>query len=375
MSTSHETSKVLVYRRNVDVASETFIRRQVASYSDYSPTVVGYSDLAQPWWPEFRRLGPVRDADRWRHNVIPLRLAIQDLQPNVVHAHFGLDAIDVLRAVPNEIPLVTTFHGFDVSTSASAFLKSRNAAAVRYLRFRGELARRGSLFICVSEAVKDQALRLGFPESRTVTHHIGIDAAAIEFVSTRTDPIVLHVARLVEKKGTADLIRAFQMLSERVPNAVLRIAGDGPLRGQLVEIVKLLGLSKKVVFLGEIPNDLIFNEMSRAAVLCQPSKAARSGDREGLPTVLMEAMAVGTPILATRHAGNHELIDDGLSGVLVDEGNPRDLGAALIRLMEDPLTRSEYALAARRRILAHFDIRDQTHRLENLYSNISGRAE
>ena len=153
--------------------------------------------------------------------------------------------------------------------------------------------------------------------------------------------IILTVARLVEKKGHRTLLQALRRLPEKYE---AWFVGSGPL--DVARIAKLYGVSDRVRMLGRLDDSELQASYRAATIFCLPSETTRSGDREGIPVSLMEAMAYGLPVIATRHAGIPELVSE----VLVDEGDPESLARGIDRLGRDPLLREE--LGRRNRELA-----------------------
>jgi len=153
--------------------------------------------------------------------------------------------------------------------------------------------------------------------------------------------IILTVARLVEKKGHRTLLQALRRLPEKYE---AWFVGSGPL--DVARIAKLYGVSDRVRMLGRLDDSELQASYRAATIFCLPSETTRSGDREGIPVSLMEAMAYGLPVIATRHAGIPELVSE----VLVDEGDPESLARGSGRLGRDPLLREE--LGRRKRELA-----------------------
>lgn len=290
----------------------------------------------------------------------------------LIHAHFGVDAVYAERvAALLDIPLVSTFHGFDVTTRMINMIRSGKPSWINYLLHRRALARSGQLFLCVSEYIRQRALSHGYPEKRMRVHYMGIDTKRIFVPESRSDiPIVLHVGRLVEKKGCADLIQAFANLPARHRDARLVIVGDGPLRGVLESSSQALGLSKRVVFMGPQPQHRVHELMREAMLLCQPSVTARSGDAEGFGMVLLEAAASGIPAIGTRSGGIVEAVVDGQTGLLVREHDIAGLTRSMTDLMDSSSTRKEMGRAARRRVEEHFDVAKQSALLAEYYKEL-----
>ncbi len=230
------------------------------------------------------------------------------------------------------MPLIVTLHGYDVTTSDQS---PSNSTGRAYLARRKELWERASLFICVSEHIRRQALQRGFPGQKLWVHRIGIDLRACEpMVPRDRRPTVLFVGRLVEKKGCIHLIRAMAQVSATLPTAQLVVIGDGPLRSALE------GEARKrlpgTIFLGTQPAAVVRRWMQRAWILAVPSVVAKNGDTEGLPTVLCEAQALGLPIVAFRGPGVAEAVVDGETALLVHPLDEQGLASAIVRLCLDP---------------------------------------
>jgi glycosyltransferase involved in cell wall biosynthesis len=164
------------------------------------------------------------------------------------------------------------------------------------------------------------------------------------------------VGRLIEKKGMSDLIAAADILRERGRSFQLEIIGTGPLGPALAADVKRRGLEDRVQLRGAQPLDVIRLAYRRATVFALPSVVAADGDRDGIPTVLLEAMASGVAVVSTRVAGIPELITSGRDGLLVAPRCPAVLAEALDVLLIDPALRARLACAARRTIEACFAV-------------------
>lgn len=306
----------------------------------------------------------------------PYLALLRDRNPRLVHAHFGVDAVYALPLARRlDVPLITTFHGFDATMSAAAFLRSGKPAWWNYVLFRQTLAEGGALFLCVSEFIRRRVISLGFPEHRTRVHYIGVDTSAIlPGAQPAGNPTVLHVARLVEKKGTHDLIEAFALVARRIPEAKLLIAGDGPLRHALQKLAVERGIRDIVHFLGAQSHERVLELMSKAWLFALPSVQARSGDAEGLGMVLLEAAARGIPSVATRHGGIPEVVLDGVTGRLCAEHDIYGLASALTDLIGDASLRQRMGVAARERAERYFDLRRQSTALESMYQEILGSS-
>ena len=356
---------VVVFRSPLFNASETFVRAHAAALERYRPLLVGREDKGNVppelrdslvLWPRF---GPVeRVAERLRKH-----------RPRLVHAHFATDGLAALALARNlGVPLVTTLHGYDVALSRRRLLASARLSWMRYALQGSRLKRQGDLFRPVSDALRDAAVARGFPSERTRTHFLGIDLARFRAGKERDDGLILHVGRVVEKKGTAVLVEAMKALT----GCTLAVVGDGPERARLERQAAVLG--DRVRFLGALDASAVAEWMGRATLLAAPSVTARGGDTEGLPTVIVEAAASGLPVVATRHSGIPEAVVDGETGFLVAERDAGALAERIGRLLGSAELRARLGAAGRRLAEDKFDLRMQTARLEAIYDEVAAGA-
>jgi glycosyltransferase involved in cell wall biosynthesis len=301
----------------------------------------------------------------------PLRRALQERGTALLHAHFGVEGV---YAVPTakalNVPLVTTLHGFDVTVSKAQLLASKKPSWLNYVTWRESLFAAGAVFLCVSEHIKQAAIAWGYPPERLTVLPIGVEVDAIEPTALAEKPRILHVARLVEKKGTADLLQAFAITRRAVPDAELVVIGAGPLRESLEGLANQLGVGDGVRFLGAQPHGEVLAQLAQSRLLCLPSVTAENGDQEGLGMVLLEAAAAGRPVVGTRHGGIPEAVVDGGSGFLVPEKNPAEMAERLVSLLRDPGLCEQFGKAGREMVVERYNLARQTDRLEKLYRSL-----
>ena len=374
--------EVAIFRHNLFRISEPFIAEQAQHLRRYRPLYVGrkrfglppdgastlaLEDLYKSW--KLPRIG-------WQmlagHAQPYLRL-LGRRRPSLIHAHFGIEGVSALGlATQLKIPLVTTFHGFDATLKTHAMLGS--PAWFRYPLLRRKLAREGNLFLCASSFIRQKLLETGFPESRTHTHYISVDCQTIrpraDFEET---PLILHVARLVEVKGTRYLLRAFATVARKYDLVRLLIIGDGPLRRQLHALTVSLGMRDRIEFLGAVPHAAVLAWMRKAAMLVLPGIRTATGREEGLGMVLLEAAATGLPIVGSRVGGIPECMLEGKTGFLVPERDEDALARRMAELLEDPERRHRMGAAGRALVEERFDIDRQTAVLENYYDSLIGQ--
>jgi len=289
--------------------------------------------------------------------------------PDVVHAHFGTLGASVqaaLSAVRSPSPLVVTFHGFDISRIPKSYGPD----------VYQNLFEQGSLFLAVSERWRIRLLELGAPAKATQLHRLGVrlpDCEAEFDGETESDTLrVCSVARLVEKKGIEDAIRAVVKAHDSGIALRYDIIGDGPLRSQLQSLTTSFCADDYVNFLGAQPRTQAFNLLADSDVFLAPSITAADGDQEGIPVAIMEAMAFGLSILSTYHSGIPELVDDNRTGLLVRERDVDAMSAALAGLGEDVQLRRSLGSAARREIQLHWNADLQADALIRKYDNVIG---
>jgi glycosyltransferase involved in cell wall biosynthesis len=282
------------------------------------------------------------------------------LRPRLVHAQFGPGgayALPLARALG--VPLVVTFLGGDATKETHY---RRRLVPRVYQRRLAALQREAALFVCVSEFIRERLLARGFPAGKLSVIRQGTEIPPEPPAQPRLDdPYILFVGRFVEKKGAADLIEAMRLLADEGAAARLVLIGDGPLANALRRRARDLPQAE---FLGWQDRAAVRRRMRGAVALCVPSVTARSGDAEGLPNVAIEAMAEGVPVVATRHAGIAEAVEHQRTGLLVPEGDPRALAAALREVIARPDLRRQWGEAARAAAIAHFEAVQQSRRLE-----------
>jgi colanic acid/amylovoran biosynthesis glycosyltransferase len=176
---------------------------------------------------------------------------------------------------------------------------------------------------------------------------------------------VLSVARLVEKKGLPDLVEACGLLRARGVAPRLVIVGDGPMRSELERRTARSGV--EAVFCGALPHEEVREHYRRAAVFCLPCVVSSDGDRDGLPTSVLEAMALGVPVVTTAIGGLAQLVLHGRTGLVVPEHDPLALSDAILRLLADPALVAGLVAAARRHVEADFSLERSVAQLRSLF--------
>lgn len=274
---------------------------------------------------------------------------IERLQPDIIHAHFGeLGWLIAPVAQRLGIPLIVSFHGYDVSRLP------------RHPRWRQRYAEMFGVMACavvVSERMRRDVIALGVPSECIKIIHVGKDIHDYP-QKTPTYPIRnwISVGRLVEKKGHADCIRAFARARLRQP-FTLTIVGDGSQQAELETLIRDHQLSDCVQLVGGIPHERVKQMMLQADAFILCSKTAANGDKEGIPTVLMEAQAIGLPCISTTHAGIAEAIPTENQWMLAPEGDIDGIACLIERVSElDGATLSDIVMRGRQKIADEFSL-------------------
>jgi len=293
------------------------------------------------------------------HHAAVLACAVRRRAIEHLHAHFAVATATVARLASRfaKVPYTFTAHAKDIFH-----------ASVRPEALRRNLSEAATA-ITVSDYNRDYLVQTyGAAAARTHRVYNGIDLQQFPYASPeRRPPRIAAVGRLVEKKGFADLVAACALLRDRGLAYRCDIVGTGPLELALRALMQRCGLEDRVQLLGLRPRSEVVAHIRDAAVLAAPCVIGSDGDRDGLPTVLLEAMALGTPCVSTDVTGIPELLQGDESGLVVPQHDPAALAAALERLLTDPALRVRLATCARRRVEAEFDIRRTAGQLRAVF--------
>jgi colanic acid/amylovoran biosynthesis glycosyltransferase len=301
-----------------------------------------------------------------RPTLTETSIAVQlEHDPDVIIAHFGPTGISAVRLKKAFFPkarVVVVFHGYDVS----GYVQKRGWSNYERMADGVDLA------VCVN-AHWAELLRRKTAMSNVVVHHLGVDCRKIS--RRPTNRSIAHeglfVGRMVEKKGFDHLIAAAASLAARGISLRIHAIGAGPLLGRYQSIVRDRNLDHAFVFHGEQRHDTVLTMMKEADFLVAPSVTGQDGDQEGIPVVLMEAMASGLPVIATRHSGIPELVTDGETGLLVDERDDTALADRIEMLIRHPDLGDRLAAAASDHVREHFNAVTQNARFFRLVEGLS----
>ena len=279
---------------------------------------------------------------------------------DILHVHWVLPngPVAALIAGIRRLPLVISLHGSDV------FMAARG----RFYSFlAGSCFKRASWITACSDDLRWRAIKLGASEERIETIPYGVDLDRFKADSTTRDfvieqlkipseaKIIFTAGRLVYKKGFEYLIRALPQVLGFSDNVRLVIAGEGDLKDELIQLSRSLGVSQYVIFPGSLQHHIIPKFYSASDMIVVPSIIDQWGNVDGLPNVLMEAMASGKPIVASRIAGIPQVVHQGENGLLVEEKNPHQLAEAIIKVLKSRRLSQKLGQQAREKCRQNFD--------------------
>lgn len=286
-----------------------------------------------------------------------------------VHAHFATVATTVARLAALFANTTYTFtaHAKDIFHESvdPAELMQKLSGAETVVTV-SEYNRR------LLESMKSEAGLAGAEDTGIARIYNGLDLDRYSFhgalhAPEPGPPLLLAVGRLVEKKGFRDLIDACAILKQKGLDFACRIIGTGDLRAELEAQIVELGLSGAVELVGPLPSDEVAAWMRRATIFAAPCVIGADGNRDGLPMTVLEAMALGTPVIATGVTGLPEVLRDGETGLMIPENDPPALATAVATLLDDPGQRDLLTGAARAVIEQDFDLRTSAAELRAVF--------
>lgn len=281
---------------------------------------------------------------------------------DIVHCQFGHLGVDIPEFRHARVlhgAIVTSFRGTDAAKNAT-----RNPE-----RFESLFAA-GDSFLAVSEYIQDKLIAAGCPPEKIQVLRSGIDASRFAFRGHKPlhSPVrVLSVGRLAPNKGVEYALQAIAELAAAGVPVAYRILGNGPSIGALTDLAQSLGLKEYVEFCGSVNSDRVVEMLNDADILVLPSITGPHGEQEGLPNSLKEAMSIGVPVIATNIGGIPELVEDGRTGRLVAEKDPRAITKALQAMIANWESVADITAAARAKVELEFDSRLLNDRLEQVY--------
>lgn len=372
--------------------AQAALGHKVHVLAPYTPQVCQYASPVHMHW--FRYVLPARwgvmghaaalENDRrlrcaalWQAPLFGLSLAlgIQRLvrrhNIDLIHAHWVIPSgfLAGWMAWLNRKPLFITLHGSDMYMACHNVVWRSMATWV---------LRRAQGVTACSQSLADAAIQIGAPPERVHIVPYGADPVRFNPKVSSTELrqrlglaldalIILAAGRLVGKKGLDQLVRAMPRVLATVPRARLIVLGEGPQRALLERLRDELDLNDQVSLPGTVPWATVAEYLAASDVFVMPSVRDVTGNLDGLPNVILEAMAAGRPVVATRVAGIPLAVLDNVTGILVDEADPEQLSRALIRLLVSSEARTALGLAGRARIETELNWMELAKRFDQIY--------
>ena len=281
----------------------------------------------------------------------------------LLHIYFGQIAVHLLRLIRAwKNPSIVSFHGADV-------MVDMNKPA--YREATQQMLEAVKLVLVRSESLRRAVADLGCDPDKIEIQRTGIPLEEFPF-RERSLPKsggwrFVQAGRLIEKKGLPVTLRAFAAFLGKYPKATLTIAGEGAMLAELQTLARELNVDPRVSFTGFISQEQLRDIYYQSDIFLHPSQTGRDGNQEGIPNSMLEAMASGLPVFATRHGGIPEAIENSVSGVLVPERDHEELAGALLNAAQDPVFLSRIARSGAEVVRKNFDLRAQAQRLEDIY--------
>ena len=281
----------------------------------------------------------------------------------LIHAHFaGITAdLAAIAARSLGLPWTCSVHAHDVFTCPPGLLYRRLRSAAR--------------IAACSQMAADAVTAAGIPQANVAVIRHGLPLDEYPFGPVRPEAHILFAGRLEPKKGVDTLLRACEQLLNRGVRFTCVIAGTGACLDDLKRLSGKLGLVQTVAFVGWQSQEETRSRLAEAAVLALPSRRLRDGDRDGIPNILVEALALGTPVITTTASAAHEVLADTVNGLLVPPEDPEKLADALAAVLSAKELRVRLAAAGRRTAEEHFDGSNNIGPLEAFFTRAALPAQ
>lgn len=368
-------------------STASFIRNQIVYHQRYEPALVYTQPKPGAFHDELHKraatLNPISPGlgsklYKYTRKLTPSAKQrviefVKKQNAEVLHVHYGVDCLvyaDVIREL--KIPACVSFYGYDCTEFPRRFY-GYGKTLLKNGVFHNPYVK---AVLAMSENMKKDLLSAGCPEDKIIVHYYGIESKqfAITREEKKGDVIkFLIISGLHPKKGHSYLIEAFKAMSADIDKKVeLHIVGDGPLYGTLQELVAKSGLSN--IFLHGHVNygsDQHRAYLRDADVFVHPSVTSPTGDKEGIPGAVIEAMASGLPVITTYHAGIPSVIENEAHALLVKEKDVSALQAAMTRLAMDPDFRARIARDGQKHASEKLDVIPKEIELEEIYDLIT----
>ena len=283
----------------------------------------------------------------------------------LLHAHFAWEGMDLIPLkMELGIPLVTSLYGIDV------YMHTRNPI---YKMQLNNLFKIGDKFLVCSDAMRKDIINGGCSKDKAILLYLGVNLDKLKYLKRMPQDreiSIIMCGRFIDKKGFIYGIQAVAKLLRTNKNIKLKIIGDGPLRKYFEDYIKENNLEYNVLLLGTKSYKEYIEELLKSHIILAPSIEAASGNKEGLPMVLIEALATGIPAVATGYSGIPELVIDNKTGFTTKEKDVDQIAECLLKFIDNPVLLSEFGQNGRALVEEKFDLAKQTRKLENIYKEL-----
>ena len=357
------------------VVSETFIR-------GHAERLQGSAVFVHSWPPSIGDRPVLRLPTRMAYKITRRLLgpgtrnettaaymaAFRRAAARVVMAEYGTIGVATMEACRVlDIPLIVHFHGYDASVrdvldehKETYPLMFQQAAAI----------------IAVSRSMERKLISLGAPPEKVHYNPCGINCNEFRGADpANSPPLFVAVGRFVDKKAPQATLRAFAKVHRKMPEAHLRMIGDGPLFEECRTLATQLNIANAVTFLGSQSSEVVQDELRAARCFVQHSVEASNGDCEGTPLGILEAGGSGLPVVSTRHAGISDVVIEGETGLLVDEWDIDGMAEQMLRIAQDPDLAARLGRAGRLRIESNFSEQRSFDRLRSIIDGCLEKSE
>lgn len=379
--------KVIHLVRKLLPFTASFIRNQIIYHTDYEPSVIYAEKIETPFFEEIRQKHQIWCAvdgnygkflyNKFRKLTNAEKRKINELiktqNPDILHLHYGVDALvfsDVIKK--SGIPAVVSFYGYD----CTSFPKRFNGYGKTLLQKKVFANPAVKKVFAMSEDMKNDLLSIGCPDEKLMVHYYGTETKpfGINRDDNKTNNTVNFtiLSGLFDKKGHMILLDAFVDAQKTiVGNTHLHIIGDGILKEPILEKIKQTGL-KNISFHGPVVygSEKHMNFLKTSDVFIHPSITPPNGDKEGIPGVIIEAMAAGLPVISTYHAGIPYVIENNKTGLLVPEYDVKELSLAISKIANNAEMRVELGKNAQQFARTDLDVETKELELENIYDQV-----
>lgn len=350
---------LILLNNNTTQPSETFIQNHISqiAYKTFNLYYYGKTETKE----KSSRLKKIQRSLLLILNYFQFRKVIKKNKIQVVLAEYGMVGADAVQFCKRlNLPLVVHFHGHDAH---------RKTIIEKYKSRYEKMFDYASAIVVVSKKMQQAIIDLGAPSEKVILNVYGVNV--VEFIPVnvqKKQQQLFAVGRFVDKKAPYLLILSFEKVLQQFPEYKLLIAGSGYLFETCQRIIDAKKLNSSIFLIGELSHSEVVKIMKESAVFLQHSVEAFDGDSEGTPNSILEASAASLPIVATKHAGISDVIEDNITGLLVQEGDIENMAEKIIYLLSNPDIARSLGNQAQKNIELNYGMADSIKKLKDILS-------